>query len=262
MFQAAAIHPPPLRFSNVSPETPSGFTRRYWFLGSAATTMADVVIFGAGQIAEVAKVYIDKHGPDRIVGFTVDAAYIASDTFHGLPVVAWERLSERFPPESVKLLGPLSYRRMNEFRRDRHCEGKARGYAFASFVHPASFVYTTEIGENCFILENNVIQPFCRIGVGVMMWSGNHVGHHSVIGDYCFLASQVGLGGGVRLGERCFLAGKVGVESGVDIGDACFLGTGTLVKTNLPPESVVPGKGKGDPVAPYLSPRLRRLNFR
>lgn len=222
--------------------------------------MVSVVVFGAGSIAEVAKVYLDRHSSDRVVGFTVDAAYRTADTFQGLPLVAWERLEERFPPDTVKLLGPLSYRRLNDFRRERHQEGKARGYAFASFIHPASHIYTDDIGENCFILENNVIQPFVQIGAGVMMWSGNHIGHHAVIGDYCFLSSQVGIGGGVRLGRGCFLAGKAGVEAGVELGDACFLGTATIVLKDLPAESVV--LGTADPVAPYPSSRLKRLNFR
>jgi sugar O-acyltransferase (sialic acid O-acetyltransferase NeuD family) len=222
--------------------------------------MADIVVFGAGQIAEVAKVYMDAHSPDRIVGFTVDAAYRHAETFHGLPLVAWERLEDHFPPGPVKLLGPLGYRRLNDFRRERHLEGKARGYAFTSFVHPASHVYTDAIGENSFILENNVIQPFVRIGDGVIIWSSNHIGHHAVIGDYCFLASHVGLGSGVRLGEACLLGGKAGVETGVQIGAASFLGGGAIVKQNLPAESVVPGQS--DAVAPYSSARLKRLRFR
>jgi len=219
--------------------------------------MANVILFGAGQIAEVAKVYIDAHGRDRIVGFTVDASHKASDSFAGLPLVAWEDLEQHFSPGNVKLLGPLSYRRMNEFRRDRHLEGRARGYTFTSFIHPASNIYTNAIGENCFILENNVIQPFVQLGDGVMLWSGNHIGHHSVIGDYCFMASQVGLGGCVKIGARCFLAGKVGVETGVSIGEGCFLGSGAMVKKNLLAGSVVPGPE--DSVAPYPASRLKRL---
>jgi sugar O-acyltransferase (sialic acid O-acetyltransferase NeuD family) len=222
--------------------------------------MADIVVFGAGQIAEVAKVYMDAHCSDRIVGFTVDAAYRKADSFQGLPLVAWEELERNFPPGSVKLLGPLSYRKMNEFRRDRHREGKARGYDFASFIHPSSQIYASEIGENCFILEANVIQPLVRIGAGVMIWSGNHIGHHCQIGDYCFISTHVGLGSGVRLGECCFLSGKVGIDSGIDIGASCFLGGGAVVKKDLPPESVVPGPK--DAIAPYPSSRIKRLDFR
>lgn len=219
--------------------------------------MADIVIFGAGQIAEVAKAYIDAHGPDRVVGFTVDAAYKVGDSFAGLPLVAWETLESSFPPSEVQLLGPLSYRRLNEFRRDRHQEGLRRGYAFASFIHPASHIYAEAIGENCLILEGNTLQPFVRIGTGVMMWSNNHIGHHSIIGDYCFLASQVGLGGNTRIGERSFLAGKAGVENGVTIGSGCFLGSRVLVRKDLPADSVMPASN--DPIAPYPSSRLKRL---
>lgn len=219
--------------------------------------MTDIVIFGAGQIAEVAKAYLDAHGADRVVGFTVDAAYRTATSFRGLPLLEWESLEQTYKPGDVKLLGPLSYRRMNEFRRDRHREGRARGYEFARFIHPASHVYTNDIGENCFILENNVIQPFVHVGVGVIMWSGNHVGHHSSIGEYCFMASQVGLGGAAKVGPRCFLAGKVGIEAGVEVGEGCFLGTGALVRKNLPADSVVAGPTY--PTAPYPASKLKRL---
>lgn len=219
--------------------------------------MADIVLFGAGQIAEVAKVYIDRHGTDRIVGFTVDAEYAHSDSFHGLPLVPWEELERRFPPREVKILGPLSFRRMNEFRRDRHLEGLARGYEFASFIHPNSHIYTDEIGDNCFILENNVIQPFVKIGRGVMMWSGNHVGHHVTIGDYCFFASQVGIAGASIIGERCYLAGKAGVEMGVTIGAGSYIGSATVNRRNLPENSVVPAVASK--VAPFSAERMKRL---
>ena len=221
--------------------------------------MADIVLFGAGRIAEVAKAYIDLHGADRIVGFTVDRDYCKAETFAGLPLAPWDMLESRFPPAEVKLLGPLSYQRLNDLRMERHLEGKARGYAFTSFVHPHSHIYTTDIGENCFILENNVIQPFARIGDGVMIWSGSHVGHHTTVGSYTFISSQVGLGSGVTIGERCFLAGKAGVDSGGQIGQACFVGLGALVK-DLPDEAVVPGRI--DPPARSSSARVKRLTFR
>jgi len=220
--------------------------------------MSDIVIFGAGQIAEVAKVYIDAHPEHRIVGFTVDAQYATADSFHGLPLVPWEDLESVFPPGQIELLGPLSYRRLNEFRRDRYLEGKARNYRFASFIHPNSHIYTTDIGENCFILEANVIQPFAKIGNDVIMWSGNHIGHHSIIGDHCFLASHVGIAGATRIGDGCFLGGKVGIKEGLTIGPACLLSFGVIVTKDLPPGSVVL-RGIEDRVAPFPSSRMRGM---
>jgi sugar O-acyltransferase (sialic acid O-acetyltransferase NeuD family) len=218
--------------------------------------MADLVVFGAGQIAEVAKYYIDAHGPDRIVGFTVDAAFRTSETFCGLPLVAWEELEQSFPPDRVQLLGPLSFRLLNEFRRDRHLEGRLRGYRFASFIHPACHIYTREIGENAFILEANVIQPFVTIGVGAMLWSGNHIGHHTVVGDNCFMASGVAIGGAARVGERCWIGGQVGINAGITIGEACIIGAKTFIKKDLPAESVV--SLPGDTPSNVKSSRLKR----
>ncbi|MFG1417578.1 acetyltransferase [Xanthobacter sp. V0B-10] len=219
--------------------------------------MADIVVFGAGQIADVARVYIDACGPDRIVGFTVDAAHRKADRFAGRPLVDWETLERHFPPERVKLLGPLSFRRLNAFRRSRYEEGRARGYSFATFVHPSCSNHADKIGENCFILENNTLQPFVTIGDNVIMWSNNHIGHHSKIGDHCFLSSQIGLSSNVVIEPGCFLSGQVGIEYGVTVGADSYLGTCTFIAKSLPRESVV--RIEGSPVAPYSSMRLRRL---
>lgn len=222
--------------------------------------MADIVIFGTSPISEVAKFYIEKYSSDRIVGFTADPGYCENDSFLGLPVAPWNELERRFPPESVKLLGPLSYQRLNELRRDRHVEGRARGYSFTTFVHPRSQVETSEIGENCLILEDNVIQPFVQIGHGVIIWTGCFIGYRSSVGDYCFLSAQAGLGDCVKLGPRCFLAGRAAVESRLEVGEACFLDTNVLVRKDLAAESVV--RSRATPVSRYSSSRLKNRRFR
>jgi acetyltransferase-like isoleucine patch superfamily enzyme len=222
--------------------------------------MADVVIFGVGQIAEIAKVYLDRFGEDRVVGFTVDEAFSTGPEFRGLPVVAWERLESRFPPGSVELLGPLSYQRLNEFRRDRHNEGKARGYAFASFIHPSTHNLAESVGENCFILENCTLQPCVRIGDGVMIWSASHIGHHSVVADFCFLSAQIGLASGVRIGEGCFIGGQAGIENGVTVGAASYIDARARIRRDVPPESVV--RHPADSPKAYTTARLRHMKFR
>jgi acetyltransferase-like isoleucine patch superfamily enzyme len=219
--------------------------------------MAEIVIFGASMSAEVAKAYLEAHTEHRVVGFTVDPAYAASDRFCGLPLVAWDRLEEAFPPDRVELLGPISYRLMNEFRRDRFFEGKARHYRFASFIHPNCLLYANEIGEHCFI-GPSVIEPGARIGNNVIVWGGSYIAHHCVIADHTFISGLVGIAGGTRIGERCFLGGHVGVGNSLTIGDGCLLSFGAIVTRDLPPNSVV-RRGCGDKVAPFPSSRVRRL---
>lgn len=220
--------------------------------------MADIVIFGAGMSAQVAHAFIEKDSDHRVVGFTVDAAYATSERFERLPLVPWERLEAAFPPAQVQLLGPISYRRLNEFRRDRYLEGKARGYRFASFIHPNCVVYTKEIGEHCFMLPGTTIEPCVTIGNNVILWGGSYIGHHCVLGDHCFISGQVGMGAGSRIGERCFLGIKVGMHPGLTIGDGSFLSAGAFIAKNIPPGSIVRRAGKVG-ISPIPAGRMRDL---
>jgi len=123
--------------------------------------MADVVIFVLAR-SRGREVYIDAHGEDRIVGFTA-IANMRKPSAPRSPLVRGKNLNDFFPPQQVKLLGPLSYRRMNEFRRIRYLEGKRRNYQFTSFIHPDSAHLYDRIGEECLILEANIVQPYARI---------------------------------------------------------------------------------------------------
>src|SRR5690606_16161042 len=159
--------------------------------------------------------------------------------------------------DRIKLLGPLTYQRMNTVRRDRYLEGKARGYSFASFIHPDCNIYSDEIGENCLILERNVIQPFSSIGNNVIIWSSSHVGHHSRVGDHVFISTYVGIGGSAGVGNECHLAGRAGVAHGVTLGPRCAILNGLTVTRSLPEGTVV--AAEMPPVKDFDSSRLYRL---
>ena len=219
--------------------------------------MSDLVLFGTGRASQTVAAYLAHHGTHRIVGYTVDAAFRRGDSHDGLPLVDWDRLEHRFPPDRVQLFGPFSYAGMNTLRRDRFAEGKARGYRFASFIHPSCHIHTHEIGENCLILEACVVQPFAAIGDNVVIWAMGGIGHHVRIGDHCFLSGQVVLGGAVCLGPECYLSARATVGHGLTIGRGCALLNGAMVTRDLPDYGVI--VGPGGVVKPYPSTRLHRL---
>lgn len=219
--------------------------------------MSDIVIFGATMTAEVAKTYIETYSGHRVVGFTVDRAYASDSRFLGLPLVPWDCLEGTFPPDRVELMGPISYRLMNELRRDRFFEGKARSYRFASFIHPKCLRYGDPIGENCFI-GPNVIEPRARIGDNVIIWGGSYIAHHCIIGNHTFISGEVGISGGTTIGERCFLGGGAVVGEGLSIGDACLLSMGVVVTRSIPANSVV-RRDRRDKIARFPSSRLKYL---
>ena len=75
-----------------------------------------------------------------------------------------------------------------------------------------------------------------------MLWSGNHIGHHSKVDDNCFISSHVVISGGVNIGKNCFLGVNSTVNNAITIGDDCLLSSGALVVKNIPEDSIVKGK--------------------
>lgn len=189
-----------------------------------------LVIIGDSAIAEVAYEYFTHDSPYEVAAFAVDAGYLVRDELFGLPVVDFGTLEERYPPSGYILFVALGYNQLNRLRTRFYREGKARGYDFASYVSSRAFVWrNVQIGENCFIFESNVLQPFVRIGDNVTLWSGNHIGHHSTIRDNCFIASQVVISGFCDVGESCFIGVNATVANNVRIAPDCLVGAGATI---------------------------------
>ena len=190
----------------------------------------DVVLFGAGDFAEVAAVYLTEDSPHRVAAFTVHGELIREPSLGGIDVVPYETLLDSHPPDRYAMFVAIGYRKVNQARARVYRECKEQGYELITYVssrvsHQGNF----RIGENCFVFENNVIQPFVEIGDNVILWSGNHVGHHARIGDHCFVASHAVISGRVTVGPYCFLGVNAAVGDGVQIGPSCVIGAGALI---------------------------------
>src|SRR5215467_10771135 len=134
--------------------------------------MRDVVIFGMGQVAEVIWHYLTEEGGRNVVGFTVDAEFKTADEVFGLPVVDFETVTERFPPDTHDMFVAVSFKGVNKAREAKVAEAEAKGYRLASHVSPNATVWSKlQVQPNTIIMENNVIQPFVTIGRNVIMWS-------------------------------------------------------------------------------------------
>jgi sugar O-acyltransferase (sialic acid O-acetyltransferase NeuD family) len=220
--------------------------------------MKDLVIFGCGDIGQLAHFYFSTDSPYKVVGFTADAGFLPGDTFCGLPVASFEHLGQHFPPERHSLFVAISYRELNELRAKKVAEGRSKGYDLASYVSSRATILTKEpIGENCLILEDNTIQPFVRIGRNVTLWSGNHIGHHSVIADDCFITSHVVISGGVRVGSKSFIGVNASIRDHITIGERCIIGAGAIILADAAAGSVF--RAAPSELSKIPSSRLRHL---
>ena len=217
-----------------------------------------LVIFGSGDIAQLAHYYFSSDSNYEVVAFTVDAAYLTATEFCGLPVVSFEELANLYAAETHEIFVALSYSRLNQLRKEKYLAAKALGYRIASYVSShATVLNEGRMGDNCFILEDNTIQPFVTIGNNVTLWSGNHIGHHSTIHDHCFIASHVVVSGGVEIGEQCFIGVNATLRDHIKVGEKCVIGAGALLLTDAEPEGVYIGQATERAKVP--STRLRKI---
>jgi sugar O-acyltransferase (sialic acid O-acetyltransferase NeuD family) len=201
-----------------------------------------LVIFGTGDIAQLAHFYFNTDSEYEVIAFTVDADYLANTIFCGLPVIAFEEILKHYAPGQCDIFVALSYSKLNKIRKEKYLAAKTLGYRIASFVSSnATVLNEGRIGENCFIFENNTIQPFVTIGNNVTLWSGNHIGHHSTINDHCFIASHVVVSGGVEIGEQCFIGVNSTLRDHIKIGKRCVIGAGTLLLSDAEPDGLYIG---------------------
>jgi sugar O-acyltransferase (sialic acid O-acetyltransferase NeuD family) len=191
---------------------------------------SEIVIVGAGEQAEIACEYFSHDSPHTVAGFAVEAAFRDRDELFDRPVVDFESVAERFPPERFRAFVAISSTHLNRVRTRLYRQVKSLGYRCESYVSSHAFVWRdVEIGENSFIFENNVLQYGVRVGDNVILWSGNHVGHQTAIANNVFVASHAVISGFCKIGDSCFVGVNSCFADGVSVAPDCVVGAGAVV---------------------------------
>jgi sugar O-acyltransferase (sialic acid O-acetyltransferase NeuD family) len=192
--------------------------------------MKPLVLFGTGDIARLAHYYFTRDTGRTVVAFTVDAAFCTTPEYLGLPLVPFEEVAGRFPPATHDMFVALSYRDMNHLRAAKYAAAKEQGYTLATYLSSrCTWLADTPPGDNCFILEDNTVQPFVTIGNDVTLWSGNHIGHDSTVEDHTFISSHVVVSGHCRIGPYCFLGVNSTLRNGITIAAETLVGAGAIL---------------------------------
>ena len=204
-----------------------------------------LVIIGDSAFAEIAYEYFTHDSAFEVVAFAVEKEFLKRDSLFGVPVVAFETVQERYAPAQHHFYAANVYTQGNRLRTRLYRAAKEKGYRPASYISPHAFVWrNVKLGEHCFIFENNVIQPFVKVGDNVVLWSGNHIGHHSSIGSHCFVSSHVVVSGFVNIGESCFLGVNSTISNNINIGNQVVVGASSTIVGDVPDEQTVVGLWK------------------
>jgi sugar O-acyltransferase (sialic acid O-acetyltransferase NeuD family) len=192
--------------------------------------MRDLVIFGATELARMARYYaMEDHGRN-VVAFVVDAGYKTQEQFQGIPVIEWPEIQAHFAAANTDCFVALGYRAMRR-RRAVYEQVRGAGYDCVNLVSPACHVAkSAQMGENNLIFPGVVIEPGVRLGANNIIWSNATVCHDSVIGSHNFLAANTTLGGHTRLGDANFIGFSATVVQHTAIGNETLIGAQTLVR--------------------------------
>lgn len=208
-----------------------------------------LLIFGTGDIAQLAYYYFNNDSDYEVIAFCVDSAYCTSSQFENKPLIPFEEIQSHYPPDGHDMFIAVSYADMNRLRKKKYEEAKLKGYTIASYISSkCSYLSQFPPGENAFIFEDNTIQPYVKIGHNVTLWSGNHIGHHSEIADHNFISSHVVISGHCKIGSYCFLGVNSTLAHKVELAEGTLLGAGAIITKNTEENSV------------YVAPRSVKLD--
>ncbi len=203
-----------------------------------------LLIFGSGDLAQLAGHYFSTGTEYEVAGYVLHKEFIKEASFESKPVIAYEELELLYPSSAFMIFIAVGYSKLNARRELLYHEIKSKGYKLASYISPhCTYLAAEAPGDNTFIFEDNTIQPFVSIGSNVIIWSGNHIGHHSRIDDHNFISSHVVISGHCHVKSNCFLGVNATIGNNVVIEKKCIVGAGSIITSKTDEGGVyVPAK--------------------
>lgn len=205
--------------------------------------MSKIIIFGNSEMSDMANYYFNTDTEHEVVAYTVEKEYVKTKQHNGLPLIEFENIDEKYPPENYKMFIALGYTNTNKFKKEIYNKVRKKSYDFISYINSkACIADNAVIGDNCFILEKAIVQPFVKIGNNVTLWSACQIAHHTIIDDHCFIAPSASVAGKVSIGECCFIGNNSTIRDNVKIGKNSIIGAGTVILEDVPQNSVFKAK--------------------
>lgn len=218
-----------------------------------------IVLFGDSAFAEIAYEYFSHDSEYEVVAFTVSKQYHKKERLFDIPVVPFEDVERLYSPKEHYMHIALVYTQLNRIRMQFYYEAKQKGYRLANYISSKAFVWNNvEFGDNCFVFEDNTIQPFVKVGSNNVFWSGNHIGHHSNIGNHNFLSSHVVISGFCKIGDANFMGVNSTMGNNLEIENDCLIGSAVHIVKNIKSGSFI----KGTPNIPESQSTYERFGVK
>ncbi len=198
-----------------------------------------VIIYGIGKFAEYVSYVFQQDSEYKVVGFCIDESLYKSDSLYGLPLIKFQDLPSNFPPNKCEIFIAVGN---NKIRTQFFKKFKNLNYHLANYISSKSSNWENLlIGENCFIDEGCVIQPFVEIEDNCILFTTD-IGHHTKI-EKNSLLSGAKTGGNVIIGHNCYIGLNASIKQNIYIGHNSVIGMGCSIERNTEAYEVFTNKG-------------------
>lgn len=203
-----------------------------------------LIIYGVGKLAEYAGYVFQEDSNYNIVAYCIEENYLRANP--QLPdVESFENLQGDLLKNDTFLFVAVG----NNIIRERIFSiAKQKGYKLATYISSKASTWSNlKIGENCFIGEGSIIQPFVEIKNNSFLF-GARLGHHCIIGENVLLSGPT-IGGDVRVGDFTFIGLNSVIQQNIKIGKKNIIGMGVAITKTTSEHSV------------FSAPKARKRNI-
>ena len=201
------------------------------------SSLKPLVVLGDGTFAIETLEVAEAAGGWNPVGFLNSLAPQNPDRRHaGLPVFGIDDLP--FGPDDGMLVAGI----VSTKRRSLIQTLEARGYRFATLVHPSAVVSPrSSLGPGAVALPQVVVGANTTVGPHTILNRGALVGHDNTLGAFSTIGPGANLAGNVTVGEGAYVGVGAVVRERVTIGEGAVVGAGAVVIRDVESRVLVAG---------------------
>lgn len=156
---------------------------------------------------------------------------------YGSAVMPFDELASRRSPGEVEFVVAVGEPASRELLFDRV---EARGFGFATIVHPSAFVSpSARLGRGVFVKMQSIVSAEAVLEDNVFVQANVIVGHDVRVGRHTQVSAFTHLAGHAEVGQRCYLGVRASVREECRMGDDVVLAMGAVVMEKRVPSRVL-----------------------
>ena len=156
-------------------------------------------------------------------------------TWQGIPVLGDDDALELLDPNKVMLVNAVGFMPKSRIRAELFSQAKAKGFCFATLVHPMAFVDDdARLSEGVQVMAGAVIQVNAYVADNTIVNTNATVEHDCDIGSNNHIAPGATLCGQVTTGNNVFVGANATVIQQVSLGVGAIIAAGAVVVRSVP----------------------------